>query len=125
MVVINGNMRGTSVKTCGTSGRCGAAAESGADDCRDHRQPQLDALGSTIRHWRVQRELPQKALATDLGVSVSTVNKWESGERFPSAKNLVHLAVLFKIPICRFFCQGVASCVMDHVDPSGGGRTAG
>ena len=41
------------------------------------------SLGEEIKHLRQERALSQEELAHELGVSVRTVARWESGESFP------------------------------------------
>lgn len=47
-----------------------------------------------IRGWRVSRGLTQAALASKLGVSFMTVNRWENGKFAPSAPFATKLAKL-------------------------------
>ena len=49
-------------------------------------------VGIVIKSLRIQRNLTKEALATELGISESTIKKYENGERALSITNL------FKIP---------------------------
>ena len=50
-----------------------------------------------IRELRERREIAQKALAIDLGVSQATVSNWESGHKVPSARSTRRLADYFGV----------------------------
>ena len=41
-------------------------------------------LGRSLRQWRALRRLKQGALGAELGVSQTTVSRWESGQATPS-----------------------------------------
>ena len=53
--------------------------------------------GERIRQLRMQRNMPQQALADSLGVTRQAVAKWESGASRPSAANLMALCRLFGV----------------------------
>ncbi len=46
-----------------------------------------------LKHWRYNHPLTQNEMATKLGFCLSTVNAWETGERFPNGYALEHIAV--------------------------------
>lgn len=52
-----------------------------------------------IRQLREERQMPQKQLSVDLGVSQPTVSDWESGRKVPSAKSTVRLAEYFGVSV--------------------------
>jgi transcriptional regulator with XRE-family HTH domain len=51
-----------------------------------------------------------KEVAGELGVSISTVNAWELGERFPKAEHFEALANYTGMPPCHFFCSRADEC---------------
>lgn len=55
--------------------------------------------GERLRTLRLQRDWTQSQLATMLGVSRNTVNRWEMGDRRPSTKMLDKLARMLKVTI--------------------------
>jgi transcriptional regulator with XRE-family HTH domain len=61
--------------------------------------------------WRTKHHLLLKNVAVDLGVSLATVNKWERGERFPSAQHFQALVDYTGIPPCKLFCIIADKCV--------------
>ena len=48
-------------------------------------------IGAFLKEIRSQLDLSQEALARELGVSFSTVNRWENGQYKPSRLALSHL----------------------------------
>jgi DNA-binding transcriptional regulator YiaG len=75
-------------------------------------QPDIRASFATaFRNWRVKNNIPLKKIAGDLGVAVSTVNSWELGERFPTARNFETLVNYTGVPPCRLFCVMADKCV--------------
>ncbi|MBM3860936.1 MAG: helix-turn-helix transcriptional regulator [Verrucomicrobia bacterium] len=67
-------------------------------------------LGETLREWRDKNRWPLKRVATELNVSESTCSRWESGDRFPSPKQMQKLAALLQVPVCRFFYAKSSPC---------------
>jgi transcriptional regulator with XRE-family HTH domain len=61
--------------------------------------------------WRKKSNLPLKKIAADLGISLSTVNSWELGQRFPTAEHFQALVNYTGIPPCRLFCLMADKCV--------------
>ena len=45
-----------------------------------------------IREFRKARDMTMRNLAEQMGVSVATVSRWESGEDYPAAARLPKLA---------------------------------
>lgn len=52
-------------------------------------------FGERLRAGRKAKKLTQDAVAKDLGVSQPTVSAWESGEAYPTNKNVLGLARLY------------------------------
>ncbi len=64
-----------------------------------------------FRNWRRNNKVTLKAIAKDLGVSISTVSSWESGERFPGGYNFEMLVEYTGLPPCKLFCVMADKCV--------------
>jgi len=64
-----------------------------------------------FRNWRSKSQIPLKRIATDLGVSVATVNSWELGKRFPGGRHFEMLTDYTGLPPCRLFCVLSDKCV--------------
>ena len=69
------------------------------------------SFATAFRNWRVKNNIPLKKIAGDFGVAVSTVNSWELGERFPTARNFEKLVNYTGVPPCRLFCVMADKCV--------------
>lgn len=54
-------------------------------------------IGSTIRELRLSRGLRQEQLATELGVSVQTISRWENEVNLPDLSMLPILASFFRV----------------------------
>jgi transcriptional regulator with XRE-family HTH domain len=65
----------------------------------DDIQDVLTAVGPRLRAVRKQREITLAELATDTGISVSTLSRLESGRRRPTLELLLPLARTYGIPI--------------------------
>jgi len=57
------------------------------------------ALGKHIQKYREEAGLSRQALAEEMGVSVPTVHRWESGERTPDIPTLMKLAQIFGVGV--------------------------
>jgi transcriptional regulator with XRE-family HTH domain len=68
-------------------------------------------LATAFRNWRLENNVPLKQVAVDLGVSISTVNTWESGKRFPSGRHFEMLVGYLGLPPCQLFCVVKDKCV--------------
>lgn len=68
-------------------------------------------FAAAFRAWRLKNNIPLKQVAKDLGLSVSTVNSWELGRRFPTGYNFEMLANYTGLPPCRLFCVMADKCV--------------
>lgn len=58
-----------------------------------------------ISELRERAGLTKKQLAERLGVDISTVCKWETGENRPMADGILHLAELFDCTIDELFIR--------------------
>nr|WP_325222305.1 helix-turn-helix transcriptional regulator [uncultured Oscillibacter sp.] len=54
-------------------------------------------IGSKIRKLRSQREISQERFASDIGVSVQTISRWENNVNSPDLSMLPILAAYFKV----------------------------
>jgi transcriptional regulator with XRE-family HTH domain len=59
----------------------------------------VGTLGDRIREARKARGLSQERLAVDLGVSWSTVNRYESGKHVPSLNRLRLIADVLEVDV--------------------------
>ena len=62
-------------------------------------------------NWRRKHKLQLKTIANDLGVSLSTVSSWESGQCLPGGANLGMLVEYTGLPPCELFCVMADKCV--------------
>ena len=69
------------------------------------------SFATAFRNWRLKNNVPLKKVAKDLGLSVSTINSWELGERFPTGYNFEMLADYTGVPPCKLFCIMADKCV--------------
>ncbi|MGA2441766.1 MAG: helix-turn-helix transcriptional regulator [Tepidisphaeraceae bacterium] len=69
------------------------------------------SFATAFRNWRLKENVPLKKVATDLGVSIATVNSWERGKRFPSGRHFEMLADYTGVPPCRLFCVMADKCI--------------
>jgi transcriptional regulator with XRE-family HTH domain len=69
------------------------------------------SFATAFRNWRLQNDLPLKQIATELGVSIATVNAWELGTRFPTGRNFELLVNYCGVPPCKLFCIMADRCV--------------
>ena len=69
------------------------------------------SFATAFRNWRRKNRIPLKKVARELGLSVATINSWESGKRFPSGYNLEMLANYIGVAPCRLFCLMADKCV--------------
>lgn len=52
-----------------------------------------------VKELRTAAGMTQKALADQLGVTVSTVSKWEMGQRTPELERVFRMTLIFGVPI--------------------------
>jgi transcriptional regulator with XRE-family HTH domain len=69
------------------------------------------SFATAFYNWRLKNNIPLKKIAKDLGVSIATVNSWESGKRFPTGYNFEMLVDYTGVPPCRLFCVMADKCV--------------
>ena len=69
------------------------------------------SFATAFSNWRRKSKIPLKKIAQDLGVSISTVSTWESGQRFPTGYNFEMLAEYTGLPPCKLFCVMADKCV--------------
>ena len=69
------------------------------------------SFATAFRNWRLKNHVPLKTIAVELGVSISTVNSWELGERFPTGRNFEMLVDYTGVPPCKLFCVMADKCV--------------
>jgi len=70
-----------------------------------------ERFGKRLRDWRKEQDLPQKAVAAELGVSAEIVSDWERGVRFPCQRHLGLITSYTQIPLCSFFRHGQCRCM--------------
>ena len=59
-------------------------------------------IGECIRKTRKLKGFTQEELAHASGLSVMSIRRYESGERFPSEETLNRIASALQVPISRF-----------------------
>lgn len=69
------------------------------------------SFATAFKTWRLKKNLPLKKIAKDLGVAVATINSWELGNRFPTARNFEMLVNYSGVPPCKLFCIMADKCV--------------
>ncbi len=69
------------------------------------------SFAAAFAHWRRRHRVPLKQIASDLGLSISTVSCWELGKRFPTGRNFELLVNYTGVPPCRLFCIMADKCV--------------
>ncbi len=65
-------------------------------------------IGLRIKSFRTKQELTQQELADLVGITVSTVQKYESGERNPSSSNLKKIAQALDVQENLFYNIGLS-----------------
>ena len=69
------------------------------------------SFATAFSNWRRKNKIPLKKMAKDLGLSISTVSSWESGECFPTGYNFEILVEYTGLPPCKLFCVMADKCV--------------
>ena len=69
------------------------------------------SFAKAVSTWRRKNNIPLKEIAAERGISVSTVNAWELGERFPTEKHFQALVNYTGVPPCRLFCIMADKCM--------------
>lgn len=72
--------------------------------CLDSSIGVREAFSAALGGWRKQKRIPLKQVAADLGVSISTINAWERGERFPTGYHIELIVKYTSLAPCRLFC---------------------
>ena len=67
-------------------------------------------FSANLHAWRARQHLLLKEVAGRLGVSVSTLDAWERGRRFPTADRLDRLARLLGQPVCLLLRPARGPC---------------
>lgn len=82
------------------------------------------SFATAFSNWRRKNRIPLKNIAKHLGVSISTVSSWESGECFPTGYNFEILVEYTGLPPCKLFCVMADNCVpaecflaLSHIKP--------
>lgn len=57
----------------------------------------MNDFQNNLRKLRINRNLTQKQLADELGISRSLISLYETGERLPSLKALLKISEFFKV----------------------------
>ena len=77
-----------------------------------------EAFSTSFGRWRKQKAIPLKQVAAELGVSISTINAWERGERFPTGYHIELIVKYTRLTPCHLFCVGSSQCSSTiHDDP--------
>lgn len=67
-----------------------------------------------FKNWRRKHKITLKQVATDLDVSVNTINMWELGKRFPSGEHFEILAAYTSQSPCQLFCVMADRCTPEE-----------
>lgn len=59
----------------------------------------LKKIGARIRHFRIERDMSQEALAFDAGLAVNSISTIERGEANPSIAVLLSIARILKVKL--------------------------
>jgi hypothetical protein len=78
---------------------CGMARKSKLEPYHDVRT----SFALAFSNWRQRNRIPQKKVAADLGLSITTINKLELGKRFPAGRHF-ELVMYTGEPPCRLVC---------------------
>ena len=65
--------------------------------------------GDMIKELRMKRNLTQKELATELGVSDKTISKWETGKGLPDIGMVEDLANVLNVSIAELFTGNIVN----------------
>lgn len=77
----------------------------------------IPMLGETIRRLREEKGMTQKKFSQRIGIANSTVNLYETGERYPSLTTLVSISRV--LGVSTDYLLGLDSNKSDTVDVSG------
>ncbi len=62
-------------------------------------------VGSRIKKYRLQRKMTQNDMAEKLNISMTTISRYESGERQPSSDILVRICSILNISVNQLFYE--------------------
>jgi len=62
-------------------------------------------FATAFHNWRLKENIPLRKIARDFGLSIATVNSWESGRRFPTGRHLERIVDYTGVPACRLLCR--------------------
>ena len=65
-------------------------------------------MSRAIKSARIKKGMTQEEAAEKLGVPPTTLNKYESGARFPSGKVLAKMSKLFKVPLDELIMTSIS-----------------
>lgn len=72
-------------------------------------------FSETVKQVRIESNLTQKAFANALGVSFSTVNRWENGVQTPSKMAKKIMLEFYKTREFDFICEE-SNCMVKRKD---------
>ncbi|MBP0972872.1 MAG: helix-turn-helix transcriptional regulator [Oscillospiraceae bacterium] len=76
----------------------------------------MDSFGTVLKRARTQADLTQEQLAEKMGVSVTSVQNWESGKTKVRIDKLEKLAYLYNIPLQTLTIEMLASSSPARMD---------
>ncbi len=71
------------------------------------------SFATAFGDWRRKNKIPLKRIAQDLGVSISVVSSWASGQHFPTGYNFDMLVQYTGLPPCKLVCAVADRCGRD------------
>ena len=60
-------------------------------------------LCDSLKRFREAKNIKQKVIANNLGISASTYNRYEKGEREPSVEMIIKIADFYSLPVQALF----------------------
>jgi transcriptional regulator with XRE-family HTH domain len=84
----------------------------------DKENPDSVTIGARIRELRREAELTQQAFAKDVGVSLPTVHRVETGQRFPDAMMLIAIRQKFDADL-NWLLTGLGDMKRGVIKPDG------
>jgi transcriptional regulator with XRE-family HTH domain len=74
-------------------------------------------IAARIRHIRIERDLSLEDLAAKTGLTKSTIARLEDGQAVPTLEMLEDLADAARVPVYKFFFEGVESVRTPKLSP--------
>lgn len=71
-------------------------------------------IGERIKRYRTERKMSRNELADLLGVSFSTISKYEQGDREPSISTLIEISKILDISIMKFLDSDILFAENSH-----------